>query len=44
MGEIIFSIFIGGLLVVSGILMNRILDKEEKKVLSEERKKLPKDQ
>lgn len=42
MGEIVFSIFIGGVLVVSGIFMNFILKKEEKKVLPEEKKKPPK--
>lgn len=31
MGEIIFSICIGGFLVVSGIAMNLILKAEEKK-------------
>lgn len=31
MGEIIFSICIGGFLVVSGIAMNLILKHEEKK-------------
>lgn len=31
MGEIIFSICVGGFLVVSGIVMIVILDREEKK-------------
>lgn len=31
MGEIIFSVCIGGVLVVSGIAMNLILKREEKK-------------
>ncbi len=31
MGEIIFSVCIGGCLVVSGIVMNLILKHEEKK-------------
>lgn len=31
MGEIIFSICIGGFLIVSGVMMNIILTKEEKK-------------
>lgn len=41
MGEIIFSIFIGGILAVSGILMNLILKKEEKKFSQNGRKNLP---
>ena len=31
MGEIIFSICVGGFLVISGILMNLVLKWEEKK-------------
>ncbi len=32
MGEIIFSICVGGFLVISGIAMNVILSREEKKL------------
>lgn len=42
MGEIIFSIFIGGILAASGIAMNLILKKEEKKILSDKDKDTPK--
>ena len=43
MGEIIFSIFVGGILAVSGILMNLILKREEKKIMTEQKEKLPND-
>ncbi len=39
MGEIIFSLCIGGFLAVSGIAMNLILRREERKVLKEREKK-----
>lgn len=39
MGEIIVSIAIGGCLVISGIAMNLILRKEEKKIQKEMNKK-----
>lgn len=39
MGEIIFSLCVGGFLAVSGIAMNLILRREEKKVLKEREKK-----
>jgi len=39
MGEVVFSIFIGGILVVSGIFMNLILKKEEKQILLERRER-----
>ena len=41
MGEIIFSILIGGILALSGIAMNAILKKEEKKIVSDREKKPP---
>ncbi len=42
MGEVVFSIFIGGILAVSGIFMNLILKKEERQILSEQKKSRPK--
>lgn len=41
MGEIIISILIGGFLVISGIFMNIILSKEEKRWKAEQSKKQP---
>ncbi len=35
MGEIIFSVCVGGFLVISGIAMNVILGREEKKLALE---------
>lgn len=42
MGEIIFSILIGGILALSGVAMNAVLKREEKKVLSGREKTPPK--
>lgn len=36
MGEIIFSVCVGGFLVISGIAMNVILGREEKRLAREE--------
>lgn len=39
MGEIIFSVCVGGFLVISGIAMNVILGREEKRLALEESEK-----